>query len=499
MSYYLGIDYGTSRFKIQIFDSSGLPQAATEGEVSMERPHPGWVEQDIASGWGQFCSALRSLLAGTGIKAEQIRAVGTTGTTNLSLMDNDGRILRPAVLYGDTRLPPQDAIQKIQTEIPSETLVRSFGFDELDEAKWTILLRLLPSSKLLWLRQYEPEVFEQIHTCLTASWDFVHFRLCGRVAHWAGALEDEREILTYFGIPQHWFGSSVETGQIVGCVDERGSEESGLTVGTPLVMGGTDSLCMFLGAGMTEPEIALNAAGTTDVVAVTVGQRPEASIGYPVQHLISPLWLLSLSPVRGPTLAWFRDLLLPGGSTFADLDRLAVQAPPGSDGLLCLPYLSGEKGAVHDPEARGVLMGLDLQHEKRHLARAVLEGIAFSTKQILEAYEIQGVKAKEVRLCGGGARSGIWNQIKADIFNVPVQILQVLDTGCLGAAMLAAVAAGDYGDREAACSSMSNISSTILPDPRNVEMYRSAYEAYKQLYPLNRILFSSLKGLRQDS
>jgi xylulokinase len=376
--------------------------------------------------------------------------------------------------------------------------VRSFGFDEMDEAKWTILLRLLPTSKLLWLRERDPEVFNRIHTCLTSSWDFIHFRLCGRVAHWAESLENEREILDYFGIPPHWFGSSVETGQIIGYVDDRGSEESGLAVGTPVVMGGIDSLCMFLGSGMTEPEIALNASGTTDVVAVTVGQQPVANIGYPVQHLIPPLWLLSLSPVRGPTLAWFRDLLLPRDSTFADLDHMAAQAPPGSEGLLCLPYLSGEKGAIHDPGARGILIGLDLQHEKRHMARAVLEGIAFSTRQILEAYEVQGVRAKEVRLCGGGAKSRIWNQIKADIFNVPVKILQVLDTGCLGAAMLAAVAAGDYGDRKAACISMSNISSTILPDPQNVGMYRSAYEAYKQLYPLNRVLFSSLKDLRRD-
>jgi xylulokinase len=489
MTYFLGIDYGTSRFKVYLFDSAGHPLESKNGEVGTKQPQPGWVEQDLETGWQLVSEAIGAILNQTRIPAEEIRAVGITGTSNISLLDESGRILRPAILYGDTRLPTEEEIQVIQREIGPKRMGESFGFDDLDDAKWTIILRLSPSSKLLWIRKYEPDIFHRAAICLTASWDFLNFRLTGNTTYWKTTFELEREIAEIFEIPLKWFGEPREIGEVIGQVDAKGASESGLTKGTPIVLGGTDSGCMFLGSGLTREGIALNAAGTTDVVAVTASQRPQSALGYPVKHIIPGLWMLSLSPVRGPTLRWFRDLLLPEGATYQDLDNLASHASPGSDGLLCLPYFSGEKGFVHDPSARGMLLGLNLHHGKTNLARAILEGIAFSTRQILDAYREQGHDSDEIRLCGGGAGSALWNQIKADIFGQDVYVLKVLDAGCLGAAIMAAVAVGDFNNLNQASDAMSQVERIFSPNAASSKIYHRAYQTFQKLYPLQQSVF----------
>jgi xylulokinase len=248
-------------------------------------------------------------------------------------------------------------------------------------------------------------------------------------------------------------------------------------------MGATDSLISFLGAGINRAAIALNASGTTDVIAVSLSEPPRSEVGYPVEHILEDLWLLSLSPVRGPTLAWFKQTLLPSGSTYADMDRLASQAPPGADGLVCLPYFSGEKGLVHNPLARGALVGLDLHHGPSDIARAGLEGIALSLRQIFGAYQDQGVSWDEIRLCGGGAGSEFWNQIKADVLGRELSVMEVLETGCLGAAMVASVAVGLQPDLESASSELSRVSKIVEPNLGLQELYEDAYQAFRRLYP----------------
>lgn len=496
MSFFLGIDYGTSGFKVQAFDEIGQCLAYKQGQVPLERQQPGWVEQDIEYGWKRLCQAIRELLAESGLEPTSIKGIGTTGTSNLSLLDASGRTMRPAILYGDTRLPSDEEMEIIKAEIGAGRIGAGFGFHEMDDARWTIVLQLLPSAKLLWLRSHEGELFQRARSCLTSSWDFIHFRLTGQITHWSGSLDADRAIAERFGIPLEWFGEGRGTGEIAGTICAPGALESGLAQGTPVVLGGTDSLCMFLGAGLTRAGMGLNAAGTTDVVAVALAERPRAAIGYPVEHLIPGLWMLSLSPVRGPTLAWFRDLLLGSQASYAELDQLASQAPPGSSGLICLPYFSGEKGVVHDPAARGMLVGLDLQHGQPHLARSVLEAIAHSLRQIVETYEAQGAPVRELRLAGGGAKSELWNRIKADVLGREIHVLQVLETGCLGAAILASVAVGHYPDRRQACEMMTRVAKTIHPNPNTSEIYHQAQRVFQGLYPANERIFGELTTLR---
>jgi xylulokinase len=492
----LGLDYGTTSFKVQLFDPAGRALAGGAGELPVRRPAPGWLEQDVSQGWQAVCGEIRQAIEAAGVAPADIVAISATGTYNLSVFDEAGSILRPAMLYGDTRVPSAEQIELILHEIGPRRVAAAFGLAELDEGMLHTILRILRSSKLLWLRAFQPEVYSQIRACSASSMDFINARLTGRMVQLAGAIPLDDDIAALFDIPAAWFGESCHTGQLIGHVVARAAAETGLAEGTPVVMAGVDSHCSFLGAGLAEAGLALNLAGTTDVVAVTAGEQPHPRAGYPLPHLVPGLWLVSLSPLRGPTMRWLRDTILEPGAAFADIDRLAEQAPPGAEGLMCLPYWSGEKGVVHDPQARGILLGLDERHQRGHIARAVLEGIAYGVREILESYQADGLAVAQVRLSGGGARSRLWNQIKADVLGRPAGVLQVLETGCLGAAMLAAITLELYPSRAEASRAMSQIAETLEPDPGRAETYQYAYERYRQLYPANRRLFAELAPLR---
>jgi xylulokinase len=326
--------------------------------------------------------------------------------------------------------------------------------------------------------------------------DLVNTRLIGRPVQMVDTVQLDDDIGALFGIPAQWFGEAFPTGQLIGRVCAQAAGETGLAEGTSVVMASSDSLCSFLGAGLSYPGLALNLAGTTDVVAVTAAEQPHPGAGYPLSHLIPDLWVVSLSPLRGAAMRWLRDTLLERGASYAGIDELAGRAPAGAQGLLCLPYWAGEKGVVHDADARGILIGLDNRHGREHIARAMLEGIAYGLREILEAYAADDLAITEVRLSGGGAGSDLWNQIKADVLGRPVGVMQVIETGCLGTAMLAGVALGLYRSRQEAAEAMAHVSETIQPDPSRMATYQHAYGLYHQLYAANRELFPGLTKLR---
>jgi xylulokinase len=495
MTALLGVDYGTTGFKVRLFDARGQVLGDGAGQVPVQCPAPGWIEQEVHSGWAGICLAIRASLQKSGVRPSEVVAVSATGTQNLSILDEVGSVLRPAILYGDARLPPRPDIERMLDEIGEARLGAPFGFARLDEGKLAIVLRILRSTKLLWLRAHEPEAYARIHACLATSMDFVITRLIGSPVHLAGGLPVDDAIAELFDIPRRWFGTPCRTGEVAGHITAEAAAETGLAEGTPVVMAAGDSLCAFLGAGLVQPRVALNLAGTTDVVGVVAGERPITSVGYPIPHLIPDRWLVALSPLRGPAMQWLRDTVLPQGGSFADIDALAEQAPAGARGLLCLPYFAGEKGVVHDPQARGVLIGLDARHDRGHVARAVLEGIAYGLRDILEAYLTAGYPVNELRLAGGGARSRLWNQIKADVLERPVNVMQVAECGCLGAAILAAVAIGLYRNRVTAAAEMSRVAETLQPEPACALVYRRSYELYRQVYPANREIFATLAGM----
>ena len=496
MTTLLGIDYGTSHIKSELFLPDGKQLARQSAQLEVNSPNPGWVEQDPEIGWRLVCSAIKAVLDQAGISPRDVSAVTTTGTSNITLFDQAGRILRPAILYGDTRLPSREKIQTILSQLGENRVGAAFGFTEVDDDKIAIILRTLTTSKLLWISENEANVFRQVKSCTSTGFDFINARLTGEATYLADNYVLDQMIAELFQIPSTWFGRPCRVGEIVGVVSAEAAGQCSLLPGIPVVMGAGDSPCTFLGAGLSRPGMAINNAGTTDVVAVTTAGLKASQVGYPVPHLIPDLGLISLSPIRGPAHRWFRDLLLPPESSFADLDRLAALAPPGAEGLLCLPYFSGEKGLVHDPVARGVIAGLSDYHSPAHLARSILEGIAYGIRQILEAYQAEHHEFSEIRLTGGGARSMFWNQMKANVLGRPVHILQIPETGCLGAALLSAVTLGYYPDIRSACDAMVAVGTEISPQPKESEIYNQTYPVYQSLYPANQAIFKSLSSIR---
>lgn len=499
MAAFLGIDYGTTGFKVQLFDVRGRPLTAAGGELPVLHPAPGFVEQDSEQAWNAVRRAIQHALKSANIRADEIKAVGTTGTTNLTLYDHRGRILRPAIVYGDARLPPADELKIILNEFGPERIAAAFGLESADEATVQTILRTMCSAKLLWLRTQEPELFARIQHGIATSSDLVNYQLTGKVTHLAQAAAVDNELAVLFDLSLSWFGAPHQTGDVLGTVSPSAAAETGLAETTSVVMTAGDSSCAILGAGLVDPGSALNIAGTTDVVAVVTNDRPQSQVGYPVKHLLPNRWLLSLSPLRGPVLRWFRDVLLPSGATYNDIDRLASQAPPGAGGLLCLPYWTGEKGVVHDPGVRGMFVGLDVQHGLEHMARAILEGVAYGLREILEAYAANRVVASRICVSGGGARSHVWNQIKADVLGRPIQVLKVVETGCLGAAIIAAVATGAYANTREAVAKMVNVAQVVEPDPARAAIYEEGYMTYRQLYAANHQIFAALGHLRTHS
>ncbi|MCC7355956.1 MAG: hypothetical protein IT330_19625 [Anaerolineae bacterium] len=496
MNLLLGIDYGTTGYKAVLFDASGKELAAAGGEVPGVRPAQGWVEADAETTWQGLARAIRSVIAQAGAEAGRIAAVGTTGTSSLVLFGPERRLLRPAILYGDERIPTLEQVAHLVNELGEARLADLLGFDRLDAGRLAMILRLLPSAKLAWLQAHEPEIFRQIRCVTTATWDFVNYRLTGIAGREARTALWDSDFGRVFGQDEGWFGKPYAPGEVVGRVTEAAAAETGLTPGTPAVMTAQDSLCNLLGGGLVAPGMVLDQAGTTEITAVVMAERPQGG-GYPVPHLLPGLWLLSLSPVRGIAPRWFRDQMLPDGATYDTMHALAATAPAGAGGLLFLPTLAGEKGVVHDPDARGVFFGLSPQHSLAHLARAILEGIAFGLRQILETYQAHGAEIREVRIGGGGARSRLWNQIKADVLGREVGVLRVLETGCLGAAMLAGVGVGLFPDLREAAATMNRVAEILSPDPDRHARYSALYEVYKELYPAVQPLFPRLAAIEE--
>jgi xylulokinase len=499
MSLILALDYGSSSLKAVLLSTGGEMLAEEAQNIPVFAHQAGWVEQDSDAGWQGVCAIIQTLLHKVQRAVGQIAAIAVTGTTNLTLFDHAGRTLRPAILYGDTRLPPAEDMHFILERIGEKGIAAFFGLEKADPNQQTFILRTLPSSKLLWLRKNEPEIFARARHWVTTSWDMMILRLTGTSTFLEEDLHLDQQIGNLFGIPDASWGQACRRGQIVGTVSAEAASLTGLQKGTPVVVSARDSLCSFLGAGIHRPGMVLNQGGTTDVIAVSCDRPPQAQVGYPVQSLVEGLWFLSLSPQRGSALKWIRDLLFPGQDSYRMLDDLAAQAPPGSRGLIFLPYLLGEKAVVHDPWARGAFLGIDTLHTSAHLARAVLEGIAFGLRDILGEYAKAGLAIDEIRLGGGAARSPIWNQIKADILGREVKILAVPETGCLGAAILAARTLHLLPDLPGACDAMVHIQATIQPDPHRIEIYDRGYEAFRSIYPSCKNIFPILADLRSGA
>lgn len=473
MSAVLGIDLGTTEVKVGLFALDGSPLATARAGYGIDMPRPGWAEQRVDDWWAGTVRAVRQVVSLAGDMAPRAVAVAGQGPT-VVVADGNRQPLRPAITWMDSRAAAEAA------EIEAGTATGGWR------------LGVLPAS--LWLARHEPAVAQAAHWYLM-SWDYLAYRLCGVAA--AASPDPSRAVrpegLDALGIDTTRLAPPVAWGAVLGPLLDGPASELGLPPGLPVVAGANDATASFIGAGLQRPGQAIDTGGTSGGFAVYWNASLEVPGVFAGAAPIPGLWLYGgAMSATGKSLDWLAREIGEGGADMESLLTEAAQVPPGAGGLIFLPYLAGERSPIWDDAARGVMAGLTLRHRRGHMVRAVIEGAALAIRHVAAPIIAAGITVDEMRVCGGPARSGLWNQVKADVTGFPVAVPRVLETASLGAAMLAAVGAGEAADPLDAIGRMTGVEQVIEPRPATRELYDRLYETYTSLYPLLRPAFAVL-------
>jgi xylulokinase len=413
----------------------------------------------------------------------------------LVLLDAGGRVLRPAILWNDQRTGAECDL--IREALGLERLIAITGNDALTG---------YTAPKLVWVREHEPEVWARIAHVLLPK-DYLRLRLTGEYAldkaDGTGTLlfdlarrDWAPEVLAALRIDPAWLPPTFEGPEVTGVVTAEAAAATGLRAGTPVVAGGGDQSANAVGVGAVAPGIVALSLGTSGVVFAAT-DRPLFDPAGRVNafcHAIRGRWhMMSVMLSAAGSLRWFRDSLAPDAG-YPELDAWAAEVPPGSAGLQFLPYLTGERNPHPDPLARGAFVGLTVRHDRRHLARAVLEGVAFGLRDGLDLMVAAGMPApSQIRASGGGIASPLWRQILADVLGAEIATVQTQEGAAYGAGLLAAVGAGWFPTVDAAAGALVTARTAASPGP-DAAAYAQAHAIYRDLYPALAPAFHRLTG-----
>lgn len=501
MGYLIGLDVGTSGAKALLIDERGAVRASVTEEYDFSAPRPLWAEKDPRDWWQASITAMRGLLHQAGVRGDEVAAIGLTGQmVGLVALDAAGEPVRPCIMWNDQRSGPQ-----------CEAIIRQLGFERVMALTSNPVLPGFVAPKIIWVRENEPQEYRRIAHVLLPK-DYIRYCLTGDyatdVSDASGtSLFDvvrrrwSQEMLVALEIPAEWFPRCYESPEITGVISPLAAEATGLRAGTLVVGGAGDQPAQAVGSGIVEPGIVSVTTGTSGVVfTATPGPavHPQGLL-HAYCHAAPASWyLMGVMLAAGGSLRWYRDVIgqaekiiagLAGSDPYELLTAEAARAPVGSEGLLFLPYLTGERTPYADPYARGAWLGLTARHDRRHLVRAVLEGVAFGLRDSLELVRGLGVPIEQVRASGGGARSPLWRQIQADVFSSELVTVNEAEGAAYGAAILAAVGVGVYPSVPAACRTLIRVESRTEPIPANVARYEELYQIYHEMYhtlkPLN--------------
>jgi len=485
VSLVVGVDVSTTATKAVLQDAEGTVRAVGMSAYSYETPHPLWSEQDPALWWEATRIAVREALEAADTDAEAVEAVGLTGQMHgLVALDDRDEVLRPAILWNDQRTGAEcDAIRGI---VGRRRLIEITGNDALPG---------FTAPKLLWLRRHEPDVWASIAHVLLPK-DFVRLRLTGEhaldradgsgtILFDLAARDWSPEILDALAIEPRWLPPTFEGPMVTGTITEGAASATGLRAGIPVVAGGGDQAAAAVGVGSVVPGVSSLSLGTSGVLFTTTEGPAIESEGrlHAFCHAVPDRWhLMGVMLSAAGSLRWYRDALAPGVA-FEELVEEAAEVPPGSDGLLFLPYLTGERTPYPDPLARGAFVGLTVHHGRAHLTRAVLEGVAFGMRDSLELMRAAGIQPPDqIRATGGGSRSALWRRILADVLGASIVTTPSAEGAAQGAATLAAVGAGWFDTIQDACRALVRIGETTPPSETG-DAYTNAYARYRELYP----------------
>lgn len=498
----LGIDTGTGGTRAVLLEDQGrVLSAATAEHAPMSSPQISWAEQEPQDWWRAARRAIAECLAKGRTQPNEIAGIGLTGQMHgLVLLDAAGEVLRPSIIWCDQR-----------TEEQCRAITERVGASRLIELTANPALTGFTLPKIWWVRQHEPRIWARVRSILLPK-DYVRLRLTGEraidAAEASGTLLFDvtnrrwsAQMLQVSQLDEGLLPKVFESPQITGEVSEVGARATGLRVGTPVVAGAGDQAAGAVGMGIVRPGAVSATIGTSGVVFAATSKpvlEPQGRI-HTFCHAIPGRWhVMGVTQGAGLSLRWFRDQFGAGKDKddgrdpYDHLMEEAAKAPPGADGLLWAPYLMGERTPHLDPRARAAFVGFTAQHTRAHMIRAILEGVAFSLRDSFTIFSALKLPVESIRLGGGGARAALWQQIQADIYGMPVELIEAEEGAAYGAGLLAGTGTGVWKSVEAACDAAVHVARRVTPDSKNVALMDRQYAAYQSLYPALREIVHGL-------
>ena len=508
MAYVMGIDVGTSGTRAIIVRPDGhVVGAATGDHQPMLMLKPGWAEQEPSDWWEATIKAVRAALDAAGLKGDDIAAIGLSGQMHgVCLLDKTRAVLRPSLIWCDQRSQAQ-----------CDWITNKVGADRLIQLVSNPALTGFSAPKMLWVRDNEPQIFDRVAHFLLPK-DYVRLRLTGEfateVSDASGTLlldvtnrKWSKEMLSALGLDANILPRVYESPEITGEISRETALVTGLKAGTPVVGGGGDQAASAVGNGIVSPGLTSATLGTSGVIfAYTDAPKldPKGRI-HTFCHAVPGKWhVMGVTQGAGLSLRWFRDNFgeseawlarQTGVDPYDLLIQEAEQVPPGSEGVVWLPYLMGERTPHLDAQARGMWFGMTAAHKRGHMIRSILEGVAFSLRDSYEIFKELGIPIEQIRASGGGSRSLFWRQIQADIYGKEVVTLRTSEGSALGAALLAGVAAKNYASVEESAKQAIVLQDRVSPRAEHVKTYDRTYQIYRNLYPAVRELSHQLASL----
>ena len=507
-NYLLGIDVGTSGTRCILIEEDGTVAASAIKEYPLYTPKPGWAEQNPSDWYDATISTMKEVLEVNGISGSSVKAIGLSGQMHGSVfLDKNNDVIRPALLWCDQRTEPQ-----------CKEIYDIFGYENFIKLSYNKALPGFTSPKILWLSENEPENYGKVFKILLPK-DYIRFMISNtfatEVSDAAGMLLMDikkrtwsEEILDGLKINRSFLADIYESPEISAYLDEKTAKLTGLVAGTPIAGGGGDNAAGNLGSGIIKQGIISDSIGTSGVVFAHSDKPvydPQGRI-HSFCHAVPGKWhLMGVTLAAAGSQKWYYDTFGPSRQIEKErpdlkkyklLDEEAQKVKPGSDGLIFLPYITGERTPHADAFARGVFFGMSYLHTQDHFVRSIMEGVAYSQLDCLNVLKEVGINSEKIVLIGGGSRSKIWKEILCDVLESPIVTLKNEEGPAFGAALLSGVGCGIYKSVEDAVNKAVKPVSESIPNKANFKIYRKSYEIYRSLYPSLRENFKKLYDMQ---
>lgn len=495
MAYVIGVDCGTSGTKTVLFDEAGKVIASHTIEYPMYQPKNGYAEQEPADWANAMIETIKAVLGKSGVSKNDVIGVGISGQMHgLVMLDAEGNVLRRSIIWCDQR-----------TEAEVDQMNKLLGREKLIEITANPALTGWTAAKILWVKNNEPEIYDKCRHILLPK-DYLRYILTGEFATEVSDASGMQlldvpnrkwsdEVCSALGIDKDMLATVYESCEVTGKVTAKAAALTGLNEGTIVVGGAGDNAAAAIGTGVAEDGKAFTTIGTSGVVFAhtsSIAIDPKGRVHTCCAAVPNTWHVMGVTQGAGLSLKWFRDNFCEaeketakymGVDEYYLMDKEAMTVPVGAERLLYLPYLMGERTPHLDPNARGMFFGLSAMHTKKHMLRAVLEGVSYSLRDCVEVFREMNINVSDMMACGGGGSSPLWRSMLADLYNCPVKTVASKEGPALGVALLALTGAGVYASVPEACKAVISTDKVQEPEAANVPVYESFYQLYREIYP----------------